>query len=301
MEGKERDAARPRLGALIDAAGAPAMVAKLLPLGFEGFQLSFWESVGDIDLGKLAEDLAAALEGTKAVVTSLGVYGNSLGPEGRTLASIGSLIEAASRFGAGIVSCFAGRKPGASVPDSLGAWKEAFGPLADLAAAGGLTLALENCRLGDTWKSGKWNIAINPDAWELLFAALPGAPIGLEWEPCHQVLAFADTLVQLEAWAEKVVHVHGKDAALDRGALALRGAYGSTKVGRETLPGQGDSDWRELIAILLRSGYSGCIDIEMPADSEYRKGREVEGFSAALGALADARSGALADARRGAL
>jgi sugar phosphate isomerase/epimerase len=280
------------IGALIDSGEAPAMVAALLPMGFESFQLSFWDSVGSVDLPALADELRSAVEGSGAVMSAIGVYGNTLDPAGRTRASLEALIEEAPAFGARIVSCFAGRVPGASVPDSIAAWKEAFGPLSEKAAARGLTLALENCRLGDTWKGGKWNIAINPDAWELLFDALPGAPIGLEWEPSHQILAFADPLAQLEAWADKVVHVHGKDAVLDRTALALRGAYGSTKAGREALPGFGDADWEDLISVLLRKGYAGSVDIELPADSEYRHGREIQGFAAALGALKKARGSA---------
>jgi sugar phosphate isomerase/epimerase len=290
-------AARPPIGALIEAAGAPAMVAELLAKGFECFQLSFWESIGSVDLPALADELASGMSGSTAFISTLGVYGNTLDPAAPTLASVEALIDVAPRFGVGIVSCFAGRVPGSSVPGSMAAWKEAFGRLSDRASAKGITLALENCRLGDTWKNGKWNIAINPDAWELLFAALPDAPLGLEWEPCHQVLAFADPRVQLEAWAERVVHVHGKDATVDRAALALRGAYGSTKTGKEALPGSGDADWRALIETLVNKGYSGSIDIEMPTDSEYRHGREVEGLAIALSALREARGICDADAK----
>jgi sugar phosphate isomerase/epimerase len=283
---------RPRLGAVVDAAAAPALMRALIPLGFECFQISFWDSVGTTDLPRLADEAAAALEGTGASITALGAYGNSLDPAGRTYASLEALVGAAGLFRAGILSCFAGRVPGSSVPDSLEPWKAAFGPLADRAAAAGMVIALENCRLGDTWKAGKWNIAINPDAWELLFSALPGAPLGLEWEPCHQILAFADPLAQLEAWVAKVVHVHGKDAVLDRKALALRGAYGAARVGRETLPGSGDSDWGAILGLLLRAGYAGSVDIEMPSDSAYRGGREIEGFTAAFEVLDAARRSA---------
>jgi sugar phosphate isomerase/epimerase len=285
---------RPLLGALVYADAAPSLIPKLLERGFESFQIAFWESVGATDLSALADELASALAGSGAAITALGVYGNTLDPESPTLASLEALLEVAPRFGAGILSCFAGRKPGASVPDSLPRWKEVFSRLAERAGARGLVLGLENCRLGDTWKTGKWNIAMNPDAWELLFEALPGAPIGLEWEPCHQLLGFADPAAQLESWAPRVVHVHGKDATVDRRALALRGAYGSSKAGRESLPGSGDSDWGALLEILLRSGYSGSVDIELPADMERGGERELEAFSGALGALASARSSAAA-------
>jgi sugar phosphate isomerase/epimerase len=280
---------KPLLGALIYADSAPSLIPELLARGFESFQIAFWESIGGTDLPALAEELASILEGSKASISALGVYGNPLDPAAGTLASLEALIDAAPSFGVSIVSSFAGREPGASIPDSIPRWKEVFTPLSERAAAKGIVLGLENCRLGDTWKAGKWNIAINPDAWELLFDALPGAPIGLEWEPCHQLLSFADPLVQLEAWAPRVVHVHGKDAILDRSVLALRGAYGSTKPGRESLPGSGETDWCALVALLLRARYSGSIDIELPGNNQGRRGKEIEDFTQAFATLSSAR------------
>src|SRR5208337_3190310 len=207
-----------RYGVIVcGARDAPSSARALLALGFECFEIEFWENIGRVDLAGLADSFAALRE-AGASVSALGVYGNTLDPDGATLASLRALVRAAGSFGAPIVSCFAGRVPGKSVPDSLESWKAAFGDLADEAAALGLSLALENCRLGDTWKTGKWNIAINPDAWELLFGALPGAPIGLEWEPAHQILALADPEAQLAAWVDRVIHVHGKDARIVRGA-----------------------------------------------------------------------------------
>ena len=42
------------------------------------------------------------------------------------------------------------------------------------------------------WASGDWNIAHNPDAWELMFNELPDDNLGLEWEPCHQLVYLID-------------------------------------------------------------------------------------------------------------
>jgi sugar phosphate isomerase/epimerase len=291
MERDKLSPGSPLLGALIYADAALELIPRLLDRGFESFQIAFWGDTGGCDLPALADKLAAALEGSGARASSLGVYGNTLDPEGGTLPSLVALIDAAPRFGVPLVSCFAGRLPGHSVPDSIPRWKEVFTPLSEKAEAKGLRICLENCRLGDTWKAGKWNIAINPDAWELLFSALPGAPIGLEWEPSHQILAFADPLAQLEAWAPRVLHVHGKDATLDRRALALRGAYGSTKTGREALPGSGDTDWCALIATLLRAKYSGSIDVEPPCEDGKREAA-FESYEKAFSALSSARRAA---------
>ena len=278
-----------RLGSLVDGSKDPAARAlALMARGFESVELEFWRELGSVDLGRLAASFAAAREAGLGV-SSLGVYGNSLDPAGPTLAAVASLVAAAPSFGAPIVSCFAGRLPGASVPDSLEAWKSAFGPLAEAAAARGVAIAFENCRLGDTWKTGKWNIAINPDAWELMFDALPGAPIGLEWEPAHQLLSLADPLAQLRAWAPRVIHVHGKDARIDREALALKGFFAAGRIGRECLPGEGDTDWAEVFGALVRSGFEGSVDIEIPAGEEPGGASRDLSLDAALDCLRRAR------------
>ncbi|MDA8426147.1 MAG: sugar phosphate isomerase/epimerase [Treponema sp.] len=281
------------LGSLLDCSPSGGCVEKaraLRALGCESYEPAFWQTDGGRDLGELAETLAAAMAGPPS---SIGVYGNPLADDeaGReTRRTLGTLIEAAPRFGSPLVSCFAGRVPGASVADSLDRWESLFGRLADRASALGVAIAFENCRLGDTWRTGRWNIAINPDAWELMFAALPGAPIGLEWEPSHQVLGLADPIAQLKVWAPRVLHVHAKDAVVEREVLALRGAHGATKFGRECLAGFGDTDWSAVFRVLALAGYGGSVDIEIGAVEPYHGGRELEGVELALGRLRSARS-----------
>jgi len=271
-----------KFGVLVRGGDGAAQAARAFhSLGFECVEIEFWEDLGGVDLGRLADSFAS-LRKEGCPVSSLGVYGNILDPEGRTRASLGALLEAAGSFGAPIVSCFAGRVKGRSVPESLESWKAVFGPLAEAASARGLVIAMENCRLGDTWKTGKWNIAINPDAWELLFAALPGAPIGLEWEPAHQLLALADPRAQLEAWAGKVVHVHGKDARLDRETLAVKGYFAANRVGLECLPGEGDSEWGGLLRILAGSGYVGSVDLELPSGGGEEEAAKLSRLTASL-------------------
>jgi sugar phosphate isomerase/epimerase len=255
----------------------------------ESWSLSFWQGLGGADLASVADALR---EGFGMPASAISVYGNPLsGDEAgvETMSALESLVEAAPAFGAPLVASFAGRLPGTSVPDSLGAWKAAFGPLCERAAALGISIAFENCRFGDTWKTGRWNIAICPEAWELMFDALPGAPIGLEWEPSHQVLALADPLAQLEAWAGRVLHVHAKDARLDRGLLAERGILGPNRLGEECLAGKGDTDWGAVFSILSAAGYAGSIDVEIGATPGYRGEAAFEGIAIAREALLGAR------------
>ena len=223
----------------------------------------------------------------------MSVYGNPLGGDEAgiaTLSSIKALVEHASGFGCPLVSCFAGRVPGSSVPASIEVWKAVFGPLAERAEARGLRLAFENCRMGDTWKTGKWNIAINPDAWQLMFDALPTQVLGLEWEPSHQVEALADPIAQLEAWLPRVFHVHGKDTRINRALLAAHGLYGQVRWHQSCLPGNGDTDWRNLFQILCAAAYSGTVDIEGWNDAEWAGERELEGQLRALAYLQECRA-----------
>ena len=66
--------------------------------------------------------------------------------------------------------------------------------------------------MGGNWKSGEWNIAINPDAWELIFDWLPAEHLGLEWEPCHQLSQLIDPIPQFRQHTK--YSMYGKDACL---------------------------------------------------------------------------------------
>jgi sugar phosphate isomerase/epimerase len=282
-----------QIGTLVKGDEQPELaVRQLAAQGFECFSIMYWGRVSG-DLAATASAVYQAASETGTSISSVSVYGNPLGGDeagAATLAGIEALLEHASGFGCTLVSCFAGRVPGTAVPASIEAWKSVFGPLAWRAEARGLQLAFENCRMGDTWKTGKWNIAINPDAWQLMFDALPSDALGLEWEPCHQVEALADPLAQLEAWLPRIIHVHGKDARVDRALLASRGLYGQTRWHQSCLPGNGDTDWRSLFRVLGSGGYAGTVDIEGWNDADWAGERELAGQLRALGYLKECRA-----------
>lgn len=260
-------------------------IRTLAPLGFSCFSITFWEHLGNIDLGKLRDSVLKATEETNTFISSLSVYGNPLLPDERGiihLEAIRQLLNVVSSFNCSVVSGFAGRVPGTSVPDSIDTWTRTFSPLVELAEKQQVSLAFENCRLGDTWKTGKWNIAINPDAWDLMFTALPSNRIGLEWEPCHQVEALADPLIQAEMWADRFIHIHGKDARINRKTLMTKGIFGAQKYYTSCFPGNGETDWKKLISLLETKGYSGTIDIEGWNDAEWSGEKEIEGQKRAL-------------------
>lgn len=274
------------IGTLVKGDQAPAAaIRNLAPRGFECFALTFWDNLGDADLSALAEEVRAACEETGTAVSALSVYGNPLrGDEAgsRTLRDTAALVEAAGSFGCSLVGCFAGRPPGASVEAAIEPWRAAFSPLAERAESLGVRIAFENCRLGDSWKTGKWNIAINDDAWDLMFDALPSQAIGLEWEPCHQVEALVDPAAQLERRLPRIFHIHGKDARVDRRCLAERGLYGRGKWHTSCFPGNGDTDWAALFRILDSHAYGGTVDVEGWNDAEWAGERELAGQTRAL-------------------
>ncbi len=286
----------PAIGTLIKGEEEPhGALRRLAPLGFEDFSLMYWGRI-DVDLARAAAEIRQAALDTGRGLSSLALYGNPLGGDEKAQAAragISALIDSAADFGCSLVGCFAGRVPGASVPDSIEAWKAVFGPLAERAEAKGVRIAFENCRMGDTWKGGKWNIAINPDAWSLMFDALPSAALGLEWELCHQLEALADPVAQLKEWLPRILHIHGKDARIDRGLLAARGLYGKQRWHRSCLPGNGDGDWLALFRLLIEGGYKGAVDIEGWNDEEWSGAKEVEGQRRALDYLRRCREEAL--------
>ena len=108
------------------------------------------------------------------------------------------------------MTTFAGALEGQPVEKAIPRYKEVFGELARRAEAKGVRLAIENCPMDGTWHKATCNIGFNPKAWEMMFDAVPSRAIGLEWEPAHQMVQLIDPLPQLEEWADRVYHIHGK-------------------------------------------------------------------------------------------
>lgn len=269
-------------------------IRKILPHGFESFQINFFQTLGAVDLAKLAAEVGGILAGSGAVVSSLGIYGNPLEADAaaaETFKGWENCIDHARLFGADLVCGFAGRLRGKPLPESIPQFKKIFGELSRRAADQGVRLAFENCWMGGTWQSGDWNIALSPDAWELMFDAVPAANLGLEWEPCHQLCELIEPLPQLRTWVPKIFHVHGKDATVYRDVIARHGMHGPQPAAHHRHPGFGDSNWTDIISELRRHGFRGSIDIEGWHDPVYRNELEMTGQVAALHYLKRCRGG----------
>lgn len=267
-------------------------IRQILPHGFESFQINFWKYIGDVDLKKLAREVKDVLDedGSGAVVSSLGIFGNPL-EDKKNAADWKRCIDACELFGCDLVCGFAGRVVDKPVPESMKKFKQVFGPLTRHAAGRGVRIAFENCDMGGTWTHGDWNIAHAPTAWEMMFHEVPAKNLGLEWEPCHQMNSLIDPLPQLRKWVHKVFHVHGKDATVHWDVVREHGIRSGKQYVYHRTPGFGDTNWTDVISILLMGGYKGFIDIEGWHDPVYRGEMEMTGQVHALNYLKHCRGG----------
>ena len=169
---------------------------------------------------------------------------------------------------------------------------EVFGRLAKVAEDEGVRIAFENCDMGGTWNRPKWNIAHSPRAWEMMFNAVPSQVLGLEWEPCHQLVSFVDPIAQLRKWVGRIYHVHGKDASVAWDVVREQGIRSGINFVWHRTPGFGDTNWIDVITILRQGGFRGSIDIEGWHDPVYRDELEMTGQVYALNYLKRCRGGA---------
>jgi sugar phosphate isomerase/epimerase len=285
-----------RIGTLLNGPDAPRLIPQIIDYGFESFELTFWQTTGDIDLLDLAAQVREAIKDRDIIISGLSIFGNALTGHGKnadTLASWQRCIDAAAAFGTDLVTGFTGRLVDQPIEASIPRFAQVFGELGRRAADRGVRLAFENCSMGGTWERGDWNIAHNPTAWTMMFDALPDAPIGLEWEPCHQLVSLIDPIPQLRRWASKIYHVHGKDATVAWDIIREHGVFGREAFAWHRTPGFGDSNWRDIITILRQNGYSGTIDIEGFHDPVYRGDLEWTGQVSGLTYLKECRGGSV--------
>ena len=283
-----------KIGTLVSAANAKNVIPKIIPYGFETFSITFWETAMQYDLEKFASEIREILDGTGCKISSLSIFGNPLLDTKKGIEAKKSwerLIETASLFGTDLVTGFAGRITDRPVEESIPKFKEVFGELAKKAQGKGVRLAFENCNMGGNWNTGDWNIAFSPKAWEMMFDAVPYDNVGLQWEPCHQMVQLVDPIPQLRKWVKKMFSIHGKDATIAWDIIKEKGISSGENFVWHRTPGFGDSNWTDVISILRMSGFKGTIDIEGFHDPVYVGDLEYTGQVYALNYLKNCRGG----------
>jgi sugar phosphate isomerase/epimerase len=286
-----------RIGTLVKASGAAEYIRQILPHGFESFSLTFWKELGNIDIERLAGEVGEVIADRGAVISSLSIFGNPLSDhpgDKPSRAAWKKLVDKAHLFGCDIISGFSGRVVDKPIPDSIKPLKKFYEPLLKRAADRGVRIAFENCRMGGDWQGGAWNIAQGPDAWDRIFDALPHKNLGLQWEPCHQMVNLIDPMPQLRKYMPRIFHVHGKDATIRWDVIREYGIRGSVPWAFHRTPGFGDSNWTDIISELRLGGYEGSIDIEGWHDPVYRDEMEMTGQVHGLNYLKQCRGGSFA-------
>jgi len=286
-----------RIGTMVKAmqSDPAAYVRAILPLGFESIQPFFWQTLGYRDIPRLAAELKDEIGDADVKISALGMFGHPLEDQDldrETLRGWEVLIDNARHFGADVVAGFTGRIRGRPLPESLARFKAVWGELARRAADQGVRIAFENCAMNGNWAAGDWNIAHNPDAWEMMFNELPNDNLGLAWEPCHQLVYLIDPIPQIRKWAQRIFHVHGKDATVRWDVIREHGVFGKLPFVQMRTAGFGDSAWTRIISELRLAGFKGSIDIEGWHDPVYRDALEMTGQVRALTFLKECRGGA---------
>ena len=220
---------------------------------------------------KRAKAVNALFASSGVSISALGYYPNPLDPDESAAkmycAHIKKVIKAAALLGVNQMNTFIGRDWTKSVAANWPRFKKAWKPIIRYAEAQGVRVGIENCPMfftNDEWPGGK-NLAHTPAIWKQMFEDIPSNNFGLNYDPSHMVWQHMDYLKPMVRFADRLFHIHAKDARIDRdrlddvGIMATPNSFHTPK-----LPGMGDVDWGKFFSILTDTGYKGpvCVEVE---------------------------------------
>lgn len=233
---KEKGFAGIDLGRDGDSTGK-AVLAAGLRIG--SVDLAEWEGMISPDGGKRK----AALERNRAYVKGCG----ALGPVNHFIVMLPA-------------------DPARPRAENFGYMVESFAALAPALEAAKASIAIEG------WP-GPGALCCTPEGYRALFKEIPGKSMGINYDPSHLIRMGIDPMRFLREFADRVVHVHGKDTALMTDALYEFGhevpatfakghGFGS-HAWRYTIPGHGVTDWPGTFRVLADAGYRGMVSVEL--------------------------------------
>src|SRR5262249_23913614 len=109
------------------------------------------------------------------------------------------------------------------------------------------------------------NLATSPAIWRRMFADIPSTSFGLNFDPSHMIWQQMDYLAPLTEFRDRLVHIHAKDARIDRGPLDDHGVLSYPKLWHTPkLPGMGDVHRGAFLGKLaeVRHGRHVAIEVE---------------------------------------
>jgi sugar phosphate isomerase/epimerase len=203
-------------------------------------------------------------------ISGLGYYPNPLSADAAesevAVGHLHKLIDASADLGVNVVNSFVGRDPSKSVEANWPRFLKVWRPLVDHAEKRGVRIGIENCPMlfaQDEWPGGK-NLATSPAIWRRMFADIPSQSFGLNYDPSHMIWQQMDYIAPLAEFRDRLVHMHAKDARIDRGPLDANGVLSYPKLWHTPkLPGLGDIRWGAFLGALADAGYDGHVAIEV--------------------------------------
>ena len=240
-----------------------------------------YAGVTHVDVANLTDAQASEITdqvASKGIeISALGYYPNPLTPDleeaAIAIGQIEKLIDTAPKLNVDTVTSFIGRDPAKSIDGNWPRFLEVWRPLIQRAEDNGVKIAIENCPMyftNDEWPSGK-NLAYCPEVWRRMFHDISSDAFGLNYDPSHFVWQHIEEGPALIEFAEKLFHIHAKDARIDQKRLNDVGILGTPlQYHTPKLPGLGNVDWTHFFSILSEQGYAGpvCIEVE---DRPYEK------------------------------
>ena len=120
---------------------------------------------------------------------------------------------------------------------------------------------------------GPGALCCTTDSCRAFFATCPSPALGLNYDPSHLIRMGIDPLRFLREFSGRVFHVHAKDTELFEDERYVYGTeqrplFGQTPAfggpfWRYTLPGHGVMRWKKAFALLVETGYQGCVSVEL--------------------------------------
>ena len=251
--------------------------------GFSCVELMCWPvgkaerryaGVTHVDVVGFTKDDAAkvheVMDAAGIEISGLGYYPNPLAPDPDEAAvyieHIKQVIKAAAVLEVGVMNTFIGRDWTRSVDGNWPRFKEVWPPLIKFAEDQGVRIGIENCPMlftGDEWPGGK-NLAYCPAIWRRMFEEIPSGSFGLNYDPSHLVWQQIDYVAPLWEFADRIFHVHAKDARVDQSRLNDVGILATPlEFHTPKLPGLGSVDWGQFFSVLSDTGYEGPVTIEV--------------------------------------
>lgn len=251
--------------------------------GFKCIEMCCWPlgkaerryaGVTHVDVDSLTKEKTEYIKGylkeKDVEISALGYYPNPLDPDlvsrAKYIEHIKKLIKAAPTLGVDTVTTFIGRDQHATVSDNMKEFKKVWPDIIKYAEDNGVKIGIENCPMFftmDEWPGGK-NLATTPKIWDEMFDIIPSKNFGLNYDPSHLLWQQMDYIAPLYEYADKMFHIHIKDAKIlvyniDRvGIMATPLEFHTPK-----LPGLGDIDWSAFVSALTDIRYDKHAVIEV--------------------------------------